>query len=279
MTTAQKRDIKSLYGDLSRPAYIETITPSDAAEMLSRNTKSRAVSRSQVESLAHDIRHGQFLCNGETIIIGDDGTIVDGQHRLTACVQADQPITSYVVRDMPTAARDTIDIGRKRTLGDVLGMAGIPNAALMGAIGRRAHAWDNGSRRIGKFDTRQTMRELELYILAHPELEVAATFATSNTGSVDVSPSILGFCYFMCARQSIEHVGKFYRRWTTGVGITEADPIRALNSILRTSYRLRELDKAAYVFSAWNHDRRGREVTKLQAPKGGWTADNVQGPF
>lgn len=261
------------------PAFVETITPAQAAEMLSRNTKNRPLSRAQVESLVHDIANGEFMCNGETIIIGDDDSIIDGQHRLTACVQADMPIRSYVVREMPTVARDTVDIGRKRTIGDVLGMAGIVNSGLVGAIARRAEAWDRGSRRVGKNDTHQTMRELERYVLSHPELEVAATYASTHSMHVGLPPSILGFTYYMCARQDLEHAQKFFGRWTTGVGITEFDPVRALISILRTPLQLREMDRVGYIFSAWNHDRKGHELSKLQAPKGGWTTENLAGPI
>jgi hypothetical protein len=37
-------------------------------------------------------------------------------------------------------------------------------------------------------------------------------------------------------------------------------------------------DQLAYILAAWNLDRDGRKVTKLQSPKGGWSRTNFPDP-
>lgn len=67
---------------------VETITPDRAKQLLEMNTRNRNVLHSNLDILTEEIRKGRFVANGDAIRIAKDGTILDGQHRLLACVRA-----------------------------------------------------------------------------------------------------------------------------------------------------------------------------------------------
>lgn len=74
-----------------------TITPGMAEEMLKRNIANRKVNQANVNRIAADMATGNYRINGETIKISSNGEILDGQHRLLACIKSGVPFKSYIV--------------------------------------------------------------------------------------------------------------------------------------------------------------------------------------
>lgn len=103
---------------------VVTVTPDLAREWLNHNVQNRKINMANVKRMADDIRNGKFYLNGDTIRFYDDGTLADGQHRLTACVLADMPIKTYVIRNLPKDVIATIDCGRNRNMVDSLNIKG-----------------------------------------------------------------------------------------------------------------------------------------------------------
>lgn len=115
-------------------AEIETISPQQASCILETNKNNRSIKRNALEAYKRDMLAGNFQVNGQAIVIDENGDLLDGQHRLTACVQSDVPLTTLVVRGAPSEVRATIDSGVKRTHGDRLSMRGIKYASLVSAV-------------------------------------------------------------------------------------------------------------------------------------------------
>lgn len=108
---------------------VETITPQLAENILATNhQKQRNASASHVLHLANQIASGQWVMNGEPIIIDDSGNLLDGQHRMMAVIQAQKPVEMLVVRGMTPCALPTINTGKPRSPGDTLRMSGKTNA-------------------------------------------------------------------------------------------------------------------------------------------------------
>lgn len=98
-----------------------TITPETAAAMLTTNAMNRPISRAHVERLSGAMQRGEWELNGATIKVASTGRLLDGQHRLTACVESGRPFKTLVVRGLPESAFCTIDqIARSRKISDVL---------------------------------------------------------------------------------------------------------------------------------------------------------------
>lgn len=102
----------------------ETITPALAKKYLEASTGNRNLRADVIAALATDMEYGRFFDNGQTIRFSDKGRLMDGHHRLRACIMAEKSFVSLVVRGIAEAATATIDIGSSRSLPDHLKFRG-----------------------------------------------------------------------------------------------------------------------------------------------------------
>lgn len=112
----------------NRPtSTLEFVSPEIAAEWLKRNTRNRSAKRSKFR-IAADLRAGRWAITGASISFAEDGTLLDGQNRLEAVVEAGVGIWTFVVRGLEYEAQDCMDTGDTRRLADQLGIHGEKNA-------------------------------------------------------------------------------------------------------------------------------------------------------
>lgn len=105
-----------------------TITAAIAQKWLEIDTSNRNLSQAMVDKYAAEMKAGNWdEDNGETIKIAPDGGVLDGQHRLWAIFQSGVTLRLLVVFDVDKDCFKTIDIGKIRTPGDVVGIAGVKN--------------------------------------------------------------------------------------------------------------------------------------------------------
>lgn len=102
----------------------QTITPKMAAEWLSKNHSNRSVSKQVIRQYASDMSNGKWLRSHQGILIGKNGNLIDGQHRLSAVVAAGVDVEMLVCIDesFESALMSNIDIGRKRLASVSLGI-------------------------------------------------------------------------------------------------------------------------------------------------------------
>ena len=101
-----------------------TITPKMAEIMLEKNIANRKVNQANVNRIAADMATGNYKVNGETIKISPNGEILDGQHRLLACVKSGMSFQTYIVYNVEREAIGTIDMGKGRSVADSLNVMG-----------------------------------------------------------------------------------------------------------------------------------------------------------
>ena len=114
----------------------KTITPEVAAEMLAHNYEgNRNIRKAYAAQLADVMREGRFKSiNGQTIVVGTDGTLYDGQHRLSAIVESGATLDFDVfVTDDPDVYK-TIDNGTKRRISDFINAANATNSAAIASV-------------------------------------------------------------------------------------------------------------------------------------------------
>lgn len=110
------------------------VTPEMAAEWLARNTGNRRLIKGHVDSLERVLERGEWSLNGETIKFGNDGRLLDGQHRLHACVNSGVGFWTWVAYGVEPSAFDTIDTNiRTRKASDILGLHGKENTTHLAA--------------------------------------------------------------------------------------------------------------------------------------------------
>lgn len=103
---------------------VETITPESAKEYLQRNNINRNINQSRVNAYADEIKNGKWQLNGEAIRFNTSGSLIDGQHRLSAIIKAEIPVEMCVMRNIPDDV-SIYDRGRPRDITDSMLISGM----------------------------------------------------------------------------------------------------------------------------------------------------------
>lgn len=92
-----------------------------------KNPNNRPLHEKKVAKYAKDIINDLFIENGETIVLADDDTLMDGQNRLAAAVSAKKAIWSLTAFGYPRSVMRSFDQGDSRTLADIMTTTGWPH--------------------------------------------------------------------------------------------------------------------------------------------------------
>lgn len=186
-------------------AKVVTITPALASEMLKRNTHNRPIRPTAIERYAQDMQDGKWILNGEAIMQHEDGMLINGQTRLSACIVAGVPFETLLVQGLNGEARDTIDVGVPHTLSDALGWRGVPEAKLTAA----ATTWSMRYDEMVEADFNQLMgyrvsRQQYLdYFARYPQIADSAEFIAGIRRRLPGGkPSVAAFTHFLLARHA-----------------------------------------------------------------------------
>lgn len=248
-------------GPLPEAAFVE-ITPEAAAELLLRNPKNRNYRAHHAAKMARDMKAGRFQMNGEPILIDRDGNVLDGQHRLHACVDSGIPLRTLLVTGLPPEVRETIDSGAARTIGDRFTMEGVPNAHTVAAAARLITGLANGRGYAASVTPSEAARILEL----HPGLVDSAS--KSHTAMPKMGSVLTAFHYVGTVVEDVSMADAFLGVFKTGVPFyREGDPAHLLRErILRDRgghHAVMAADLLPLLITAWKHFRAATPVKKL----------------
>lgn len=237
------------------------ITPAMARALLARNPGNRRVSEPTVSKIARDIEAGNFVVNGESIIVASDGSLNDGQHRLCAVVQTGMPIKSVVVFGPARDTRVTVDQGRSKMVGDYLAMEGHKDSLALAAAAGYAWQWQNIGRLSGQTNEKPNKGETIAFVDAHPNL----SRSVSKVGGNGVAGrGLLAFCHWaFSVTASSTAADEFMEALITGANLLSKDPILYARNRLMADRRLSPNEKAKLIFRAWNAHRRGEQPRTL----------------
>lgn len=260
---------------------VERISPHRAAELLTLNQRNRHIRKAVVDRYVQDMVAGRWEFNGAPIIVSDTNVLIDGQHRLTAVVEAGVTLPFVVIYDAPDSTRYTVDQGAARKPGDILAFAGVENSTAVASIARVLMSREAGLSSTGGYKPSNTA--IKDWVEAHPDVIEASDVYTQSRRQVPANPSIVAAAYYLCSRIDPAAAHDFFvRRLINTEGLTATDPVKVLRKRLldmpgRDSAQVKA-EQLRYILLAWNLDRAGRRVQKLQAPKGGWTRHNFPEP-
>lgn len=99
---------------------LRKIQPDTAKQMLATNTSNRPIRKNWVEQLSKIILDDEFISTHQGIAFDVTGKLIDGQHRLLACIKANKPITVQVTTGLPISAWYALDQGVNRSYSDLL---------------------------------------------------------------------------------------------------------------------------------------------------------------
>jgi hypothetical protein len=147
---------------------VETIGPERAEEYLAANRGNRNIVQAHVAALARDIRNGQWMFNAQPICFARSGRLLNGQHRLSAVLEAEQPIEVLVMRNLPEEAFPTYDKQAKKAPALDEMFEDFGDKALISATA--VLLWRRELRPEGEPNARPTSSEIRDVIREHPEL-------------------------------------------------------------------------------------------------------------
>ena len=96
---------------------VELVTPAQARQWLADMRTNRAIKPRLVNRYARQMMRGNWHDNGETLKFDTNGRLCDGQHRLTAQVQANVDLYYCIARNVTEKGILDIDTGGNRTAG------------------------------------------------------------------------------------------------------------------------------------------------------------------
>lgn len=239
---------------------VETITPEMAQRWLRGNTKNRHHSSSVVREYARAMLENRWRVNGESIKLTADDRLLDGQHRLLACIEADCEFKSYVVRGIDGDTFDTIDTGKKRTAGDILGIDGCRNFNAVAAAVRWVTLIRSGLFRMSS--CKMSADEVRLFWAA--EMEIEESTARAMAAKRMLAPGLAGGLHYLFSKKDPEQADRFFQDIGNGVDLKGGDAVfvlreRVIKDRMSKSKLLQE-EVAALCIRAWNHRRERNDV-------------------
>jgi hypothetical protein len=247
------------------------ITPEYAKSLLRMNTSNRKVNKNFVERYAKDISDGRWCEDtGETIKIANDGTILDGQHRLIAVVQSGVPVYFHVVTGLDKKIMSFIDTGKARNASDVFSLNRIPNHNSIPSMITMYESMNMGA----KYAHANTKKYLTNDVLLtkyreRPEYwqEVARNVGVWYTSFAKIlPPSILGGMYVYLSDIDEESSFEFFSQLSSGMNVNN-DTIHLLrNKLMKDKISIKKIPiliKVALIIKTWNYYRIGKTVTNL----------------
>lgn len=236
---------------------IETITPQMAETYLVMNVENRPIRQSVVDRYAADMTAGQWKFAGEPIQFAGE-RLLNGQHRLLACIKSAQPITVVVVRNIDPDAFEVMDSGMKRSVADVVqARLNIPNSTIVAAAARfilamqrsdMARSHENGRASISRHNiVAEVSEHRALY-------ELAARNAKRVQNQCGFRPtSMIAFIVHL-VRLGAEPVTvlDFIDRTANGDNLSAGDPRLALRNWVMRRERVTAEEEFAVLVHAWN---------------------------
>jgi len=244
-----------------------TVTPDKAKQWLELNTRNRPLNEKLVAIYASDMKAGRWQYNGDAIRFDYNGNLIDGQHRLKACVESGVPFTTDVIGGLEPKAIQTIDIGCVRNASHIAHMYGVKNATNACAIAKLylIHK-KNGLGSINYPEKRPSKTEIVEAAIKIPGIQDAILRA-AQVGSKIASPRILGVCYLIFSEQNRVAADRFFNDLAYGTNLRSDSPVYLLRERLlannRSKYKIPEIEILALFFKAWAAYRDGRPMRRL----------------
>ncbi|MCX2183449.1 hypothetical protein KV205_23385 [Streptomyces sp. SKN60] len=96
------------------------VTPEIAEIFLAQTSVNRRLDMGQVRALAETILRGEWKLTHQGIAFDEIGTLLDGQHRLRAIIEANTPVEMLVFDGLSRDIFPVLDTGKRRSAADTL---------------------------------------------------------------------------------------------------------------------------------------------------------------
>jgi hypothetical protein len=268
-------------------AKTQVITPAIASQLIadSADFRNRNLSSTVVRNYCDQMKHGLWKSNGETIVIDQEGAVINGQHRLHAIVMAGVSVELLVVRGVERSTFSTLDKGRKRVSGDVLFVAGYTEtrglAATINSVysylidGVFVNARSGSARNVSPMIV-EFIEEYPMIVISQKYISVASKKMAWLT-----PPSAMGALHYLFGLADRNRRDTFFDEFVKNQSSTghpvhtliQSHSSRQIALLMKASLEVR----AALWIKAWNSYVRGEEIHVLRYSPENHTFPAIQG--
>ena len=247
------------------------VTPDMAFEMLEKNTMNRNIDEKRVRQYAKDMKSSRWAMNGSTIVFAEDGTLLDGQHRLWAVTEANVPVQLLIVYNANKDSIVTMDIGKARTASNIMQIEQSAHSVTAATLTKLLWIHDFMDCNLAPESCRMEVSNSNLrtfYNERKEMIECAANLAEHGKHPFVKSHMALAFCIIGCNTAHRDRIENFFEMLKTGACLTTSHPImtlrtRLLNSRLKVRVLSVQETLASYI-RVWNAFVRGKDLTTIR---------------
>jgi hypothetical protein len=247
------------------------VTPQMANDWLLTNNRNRNISKVRVAKIVDDIINYRWQYNGESIKFDVDGNLIDGQHRLLAIAQSERSLPLLIVNNLATESQQTIDLGRPRTLNDIVNILNIPHSSKVAAIGNMVLQLENNPNIVWSERSLATKALATEFIRSTTSKLVAAAILSSNVyRAFHLREAVYGtFAYKVKESKNYAMFELFHQGLVEGANLSHGDPRLALrNQIMRSPVlangRWQSQQQLAWTIKAWNGFIENKSMTRMR---------------
>lgn len=252
-----------------------TVTPEEAKNWLdTKRSRNRPVSENAVAKYAQEMKAGRWVDNGKGLIFGKSGNLLDGQHRLTACVRVNKPFETTITWGVPDEYFDTIDDCNSRSFADVLHIKGEASSGLLSAGLRFLWVYSRGEieRRDLRRGTIATKPLLEATLEKNRKITTSVRFygmLKARPGGLLIPAGMAIGLHYLFSLVNEEKADQFFTLFQSGFDLYEGHPIALLRARLiagqkEASTKLTPAAMYYYMVTTWNAFVKDQQLKRLQ---------------
>lgn len=214
------------------------MTPEIARSLLTRNTNNRKIRRGLVVKLRQDIIDGQWHLTHQPVAIDVNGTVLDGQHRLTAIAESGISVPLMLATECQPETMIAVDTGNTRTVGDVMTIDGTKNATAKAAIMRLYKSYFDQPDLMWSGRNVYSVQTIKESVQSVPDFDDVLNIAKKATREFKLlTTSALGAFILLAidAGYSLAEIESFLYKLSTGDSVVPTDPIYAYRQYLINS--------------------------------------------
>jgi len=206
---------------------------------------------------------GRWKENGETIK-RSGSNLIDGQHRLLACVSSKTPFHTLIVDGLTDDIFDSIDANVSRSASDTLSVLGEKNTQRLASALSFVHRYMAGSLeknrgKVSNFDVQELLAR-------YPSMRSSVSHAGFVTGLVPFT-TVAGL-HYLFSRKDETLALRFMHQLIKGQDLREGSPVYVLRErLVQNSMAKAKLTNpyiAAIIIKTWNYTRAGSRVKYLR---------------
>lgn len=257
-------------------AELVKITPDLARTWLTKNVHNRSFRPAVAATYARDMKAGAWEVTGEAIKFDWDDNLIDGQHRLSAIIEANVAVTMFVMRGLRPTAQNVMDTGAKRIASDALALNGYKYSALTAAGARLAINYEAGFKSgVSNYIRKVSNAEMLAFVSQNQDIAEMAEVYSRCWRSFPANGSVVVFTAWALARIDAAEAVAFFDvmvdKQTNGKGDPRSALLKRFESMQRHGEKVSVVTQADWIFRAWNAHRKGQRMDIIKYQSGAFT--------